>query len=75
MGKESGIARRPLVDWNDKSVNAQTIALLKKECYQSAVKMVDLTSNETNFVAMHKLSTDLAQVVYDAVSKHLKIED
>lgn len=52
----------------------ETIALLKKECYQAAVKMVDLTSDETNFVRLHELSTALSNALFEAATAHLGLE-
>ena len=36
-------------------------ALLKKECYQSAVRVVDLVSDDSNLASLHDMSRDLAQ--------------
>jgi len=57
------------------AVDVERIALIKKECYQAAVKMVDLTTEETNFVRLHKLSTALSHVIFTAVSGHLELDD
>lgn len=57
------------------AIDRQSIALIKKECYQAAVKIVDLTTEETNFVKLHQLSTDLSKVLYDAVARHYGTED
>lgn len=57
------------------AMDRQTIALIKKECYQAAVKLVDLTTEETNFVKLHQLSTELSKVLYDAVAEHMSVKD
>lgn len=59
----------------DMPIDAQTKALLKKECYQSAVRVVDLVSGDSNLAKLHDMSSDLSQAIYDAVAAHLKIED
>ncbi|MBL28106.1 MAG: hypothetical protein CMM50_11230 [Rhodospirillaceae bacterium] len=46
-------------------------AHIKKECYQAAVKIVDLTSKDDNFVELHKKSTALAKVLFEATRSHL----
>ncbi len=56
-------------------IDVQTRALLKKECYQSAVRVVDLVSDDSNLTKLHDMSRDLSQAIYDAVAAHLKIED
>jgi hypothetical protein len=56
-------------------IDAQTKALLKKECYQSAVRVADLVSEDSNLASLHDMSRDLSQVIYDAVLTHLKIEN
>ncbi len=56
-------------------IDTQTKALLKKECYQSAVRVVDLVSDDSNLATLHDMSRDLSQAFYDAVVAHLKIED
>jgi hypothetical protein len=44
-------------------IDAQTKALLKKECYQSAVRVVDLVSDDSNLASLHDMSRDLAQAL------------
>ena len=56
-------------------IDAQTKALLKKECYQSAVRVVDLVTEENNFAKLHDMSSALSKTIYDAVVAHLKIAD
>ena len=56
-------------------IDAQTKALLKKECYQSAVRIVDLASDDSNLASLHDMSRDLSQAFYDAVVAQLKLEN
>lgn len=55
-------------------IDAQTKALLKKECYQSAVRIVDLASDDSNLASLHDMSRDLSQAFYNAVVAQLKLE-
>lgn len=56
-------------------IDAQTKALLKKECYQCAVRVVDLVSDDNNLASLHDMSRDLSQAFYDAVAAQLKLEN
>ena len=56
-------------------IDDQTKALLKKECYQSAVRVVDLVSDDSNLAKLHDMSRDLSEAIYDAVLAHLKKEN
>ena len=56
-------------------IDAQTKALLKKECYQSAVRIVDLASDDSNLASLHDMSRDLSQAFYEAVVAQLKLEN
>ncbi len=57
------------------AIDAQTKALLKKECYQSAVRIVDLASDDSDLASLHDMSRDLSQAFYDAVVAQLKLEN
>ena len=59
----------------DMPIDVQTNALLKKECYQSAVRIVDLVSDDSNLAKLHDMSRDLSEAIYDAVVAHLKTEN
>lgn len=56
-------------------IDAQTKALLKKECYQSAVRIVDLASDDSDLASLHDMSRDLSRAFYDAVVAQLKFEN
>ncbi len=56
-------------------IDAQTKALLKKECYQSAVRIVDLASDDSDLASLHDMSRDLSRAFYDAVVAQLKLEN
>ncbi len=57
------------------AIDAQTKALLKKECYQSAVRIVDLASDDSDLASLHDMSRDLSRAFYDAVVAQLKLEN
>ncbi len=56
-------------------IDAQTKALLKKECYQSAVRIVDLVSDDGNLASLHDMSRDLSRAFYDAAVAQMKLEN
>jgi len=55
----------------DPPFDVDVSAHVKKECYQAAVKIIDLTSPENNFVELHRKSTALAKILFEAAKGHL----